>query len=404
MVLVNEPHQHNSDLRMIFTPNVAMFFFFKYLFGQDDTLPLVIDNGSEMVKAGIGGEDEPRSFIPSLVGRPRHQSIMGPSDWYVGDHAQSNREVLSLSYPIERGIVTNWDAMETIWHHIFFNDLRIVPEEHPVLQTETPCNPKRNREKMTEIMFETFNVPAMYVSIQAVLSLYANGRTTGAVIDSGDGVTHVVPVFEGFALPHAIVRLNLAGRDLTDVLVRLLAERGISFSSSVEREIAKDIKEKLCFVALDFDAELAKSQTSSEFDKQYELPDGQVISIGNERFRACECLFKPTLFGMDASGIQEATFDSLMKCDIDVRRDLFYSIVLSGGTTMLSGISYRMTNELRPVVPPNMMYRVMCPPERKFATWIGGSILATLSSFHQIWVSRNDYDEYGPDVVHYKCF
>ncbi|AWP01741.1 Actin alpha cardiac isoform 3 [Scophthalmus maximus] len=320
---------------------------------DEETTALVCDNGSGLVKAGFAGDDAPRAVFPSIVGRPRHQGVMvgmGQKDSYVGDEAQSKRGILTLKYPIEHGIITNWDDMEKIWHHTFYNELRVAPEEHPTLLTEAPLNPKANREKMTQIMFETFNVPAMYVAIQAVLSLYASGRTTA------------------------------------------------------EREIVRDIKEKLCYVALDFENEMATAASSSSLEKSYELPDGQVITIGNERFRCPETLFQPSFIGMESAGIHETAYNSIMKCDIDIRKDLYANNVLSGGTTMYPGIADRMQKEITALAPSTMKIKIIAPPERKYSVWIGGSILASLSTFQQMWISKQEYDEAGPSIVHRKCF
>jgi actin beta/gamma 1 len=311
-----------------------------------------------------------------------------------------------LTYAVEHGIVDDWDLMEKIWHHTFTNELKAEPSMHNVMLTEAPQNPTKNREKMTQIMFETFNVPGFYVAIQAVLSLYSAGKFTGIVFDSGDGVTHLVPIFDGYALPHSVRRINLAGRDLTSYLQKILLERGIDLKSSAEKEIVKEIKEKVAYVALDFNEEMQKYQSGAAQEVSFDMPDGSVVNVGNERFRCCEAMFDPSLIGIEQVGVHKLTHESIMSADIDVRKELYQNIILSGGTTMLAGLPERLLKEVQKLAPPNMSQKVkvITPKERKYCVFIGGSVLSSIPSFQQMWITKEEFDESGPSIVHRKCF
>lgn len=322
------------------------------------------------------------------------------TEYYVGNEAQTKRGILSLHYPIEHGMIVNWDDMEKIWHHAFFEELRTDPTTLPVLLSEAALNPRRNREKVFEIMFETFGVPALDIALQAALALYSSGRITGVVVDSGDGVTHTIPIYEGYVTQHQIKRLDLAGRDLTEHLVALLMERGYTIVTSAERSIVNDIKETLCYVAQDFEQEMAVASISSSIEKTYVLPDGETLTVGDERFRCPELLFQPELQALEVNSIQQQIYNTIMACAVDQRRYLFNNILLSGGSTMFPGITERLWRELKSMVPSSVRVKISAPPERKYLVWIGGAVLASLPSFSSRLITKAAYSEYGKSIVH----
>ena len=328
---------------------------------------------------------------------------MDQKDSYVGDEALSKRGVLTLRHPIDNGIITNWDGMEKLWHHAFFNELRIAPEEHPVLLTQPPLVPKVNREKLVQSMFETYNTPAMYVATQPVLSLYASGRTTGVVLECGSQMCRSVPISDGYAITSSIISLSTGGERLTEYLMTILTERGYSFTTSAEREIVRVIKEKLCYVTLDYELEMKSSAESSNIEKTFELPDGNVISVGSERFRCPEALFRPSFLGKEANGLSTTTFDSIMRCSEELREELFENIILSGGSSMFTGLAGRIQTDLSNH-DASIKPKVLAPKDRNYSAWIGGSILTSTSSFKNMWITREEYREYGPDMVNRKCF
>ncbi|MCJ1225932.1 Actin-like protein [Toensbergia leucococca] len=370
--------------------------------------PIVIDNGSGTIRAGFAGEDEPKCYFPSFVGRPKHLRVMAGAlegDVFIGNRAQELRGLLKIRYPLEHGIVTDWDDMEKIWQYVYTEGLKTLSEEHPVLLTEAPLNPRDNRDTAAQILFETFNVPALFTSIQAVLSLYASGRTTGIVLDSGDGVSHAVPVYEGFAMPSRIRRIDVAGRDVTEYLQLLLRKGGYVFHTSAEKEVVRMIKEKVGYVALDPKKEenmLLPSIKGLQLNTvEFVLPDGNKIRVGPERFRAPEILFDPEIIGLEYPGIHQIVVDAINRTDLDLRKALYGNIVLSGGSTLTKGFCDRLLHEVQRVAIKDTRIKIFAPQERIYSTWIGGSILAGLSTFRKMWVSIDDWHE-NPDIIHTK--
>jgi actin-related protein len=291
--------------------------------------------------------------------------------------------------------------------------------------TEPPLNPKPNRAKAAQIMFEAFNVPAYYSAIGGVLALYAAGRTVGIVVDSGFSVTHTIPIYEGSAIPHAIQWIDLAGQDLTDLLRKKLTELKKDISTC-SFSILTEIKEKLCRVehgakstipALDSpDENCYFSHLPAELlgrvsnlylrnaSQPYELPDGNVIRLGPERFEVTEPVWNPELVGMESCGLDQMTFNSIMQCDRDVRSEMYKNIILAGGNTLFPGFQERFQKQMLIWSHSACMVKVIAPPERLTSAWIGGSIMASLSTFQNIAIGKATYDEYGPSVVEDFCW
>merc|ERR1712193_351616 len=381
---------------------------------------IVCDNGTGFVKCGYAGSNFPSHIFPSLVGRPIIRSAnriddIEVKDLMVGDEASKLRSMLEVNYPMENGMVRNWEDMLHVWDYTFGKEkLDIDPSQCKILLTEPPMNPHRNREKMIEVMFEKYGFDSAYISIQAVLVLYAQGLLTGVVVDSGDGVTHGVPVYDGFALPHLTKRLDVAGRDVTKYLIKLLQLRGYYFNRTADFETVRQIKEKLCYVGHDMDLERKLALETTILVEPYELPDGRIVRVGAERFEAPEALFEPNRIDVDSPGMAEQLFQTIQGADMDIRSDLYNHIVLSGGSSMYPGLPSRLEKEIRQLYLDRVLkgnaatlhkfkVRIEDPPRRKHMVFLGGTVLADIMKDKDaFWMNKSEYNEMGVNVLQ-KC-
>jgi actin-related protein len=335
---------------------------------------VVIDQGSATTKAGLSGIDAPQAVFPTRVGRQRRRGLTAGLDKmaYVGNEAYARRKILTSKYPIECGICTNWDDMEHVWTYTF-QTLDINPEDHSILLSEVPLNPKANREMTTQIMFETYNIIAFAFKVSSVLSLYASGRTTGIVVDVGADVTHVTPIYEGHSLMHYdnVTRMDFAGRQIEDYLLFSWEQRGCHVNRS-DQHFMYDIKHKFCFVSQDFERD---SKEMANHEQVFELPDRNVIVIGKERFIGPEILFQPDIISIGRQGVHEMVTRAVLEnsCS-ELREDLYRNIVLAGGTTFIKGFQERFKRELT-AQEPTVEFHVDAPSNRQHTTWIGGSLV-----------------------------
>ncbi len=332
-------------------------------------------------------------------------------DIMCGDEASAVRSALQVSYPMENGIIRNWEDMEHLWDYAFYERLQEDTTGKKILLTEPPMNPLKNRERMCEVMFEKYNFGGVYVAIQAVLALYAQGLSSGVVVDSGDGVTHIVPVYESVVLNHLTRRLDVAGRDVTRHLIDLLSRRGYAFNRTADFETVRQIKEKLSYVSydLELDAKLARDTTT--LVESYELPDGRVIRVGSERFEAPECLFQPSLVDVEQPGVGELLFNTIQAADLDIRSSLYKAIVLSGGSSMYPGLPSRLEKELKQLWLTRVLHndasrldkfkvRIEDPPRRRHMVFIGGAVLANImADKDHMWISKQEWEEQGPSIL-----
>ena len=330
-------------------------------------------------------------------------------DLMVGEEASKLRSLLEISYPMENGIVRNWDDMCHVWDYTFYEKMKIDPKDSRILLTEPPMNPINNRKKMFEMMFEKYGFHSAYTAIQAVLTLYAQGLLTGVVLDSGDGVTHICPVYEGYALPHLTRRLDIAGRDITRYLIKLLLLRGYAFNHTADFETVRMVKEKLCYSAYNVEQEQRLATETTYLTETYALPDGRVIKLGGERFEAPEALFQPHLINVEGQGIAELLFSTIQSADMDIRSELYKHIVLSGGSTMYPGLPSRLEREIKQLYLERVLngdvdrlqkfkIRIEDPPRRKDMVFIGGAVLAdVMKDKPNFWLTKQSYEEIGLD-------
>lgn len=364
----------------------------------EEARTIIIDNGSEITRVGYAGDNTPTSILPSVVGKPKFIYKFGTDaekDIFVGDEALSKSRSLAITRPFEHCEILSWDDLETIWSQIFYKIMQIDPKGRDVMITKSSITAS-SYEKAGEIMFETFDVHGLFVGVQETLALYGSGRTTGIVIDSGWDVTRVVPVYAGTALQHAQHSSPIGGRTLNEYLRRILSERCCDIDDMNQ---IRDIKEKMCYVAYEFNSEMTKSQTTNDIDASYES-----VSLSSERFRCPELLFRPHFNGLESDGIDHMVANAVKACDEELHTELLGNVVLSGGSMMFAGMAERLEKEISKQAPSGVAVKVSGKDDKTCAVWAGGSVLATMAAFPQMLVTKDEYSEVGKQVINMKCF
>ena len=373
----------------------------------DSQIHCVIDNGSGYMKAGFSGEEAPKIMFPTMVGKTKVEGIYvgdEKKESIIGSEAEKKFGILDISYPIQGGTIVNWDEMERIWANTFYGELKISPEEHNLLLSESPFITRNDREKMLEMMFETFNCASTYLVAQSVLAAYSVGKSTGISIDCGHTSLNFAPIYEGFLQRHCVQHIPIAGKDINDILINLLIKNGQVIDSKMQKQSIIKAKESFCFLRHDNEDEIEKKK--EEETKEWELPDKKKIIINKERFQATEVIFDPKQFGYDYPNFQELFKKTVKSIDSDLREIMLANIIFNGGTTLIKGFKSRVTQEIEQAGQDyEFKKKVHTYPEAQFMAWIGGSILTSLTNFENLWITKAEYKEEGKaTIVHKKCF
>ncbi|CAG9328305.1 unnamed protein product [Blepharisma stoltei] len=395
------------------------------------SMPVVIfDNGSGYSKLGFAGNTDPNYIIPTAIssreslGVPVSRLQCEDLDFFIGEDAYQNQKTHNLSFPIKEGQINNWDDMERFWERTIYSLMSVEPQEHVFMLTEPPMNPPENREQMAEIMFETFDVKGLYIGVQAVLALFGSNlykekqNLTGTVIDSGDGVTHIIPVAHGYVISSCIKHIPIAGKDITKYIAKALKDRREPIATEDLMDAARVIKEKNCYVCKDMDKELLRFNDKAEW-KNYEgigRTTGAQINakVGPEMFLGPEVFFSPGKFTRDWDKPLDECLDSTIQgCPIDLRRDLYSNVVLSGGTTLFKNFHHRLQRSMQQRVndrlaryaassgntPKPIECKINAYKTQRYAVWYGASMFAASPEFSRVVHTREEYLEHGPSIA-----
>lgn len=357
---------------------------------------VVIDNGSLSLKIGLSDADKPSSVIPTFAAYDCAPTS-GARPVCTGEEANERRVDLRVSSAIQRGVITDWNAMENLWENAL-KSVTYDPADLHVVLTEPLSASRPFREKLFEMWFEKFQAKSVVSMCQPLLSFFSTGLKTGITIDIGDGLTQISALVHSTPIVSSFARINLAGSDLTDYMLRLLAFRGFPFRTSCGREIARHIKEQMCYVA--FDPAQEKLIPLAEKQESYALPDGNVVILDEERHACCEPLFDPAILETEHISMAQAVVRAIQACPIDVRRELAANIFVSGGTSMLPGFVDRMQKDVMARLPASMAVRVQHANRAEYSAWFGASVFALLpEDSRRGWVHVDDFQAAGAGII-----